>query len=105
MKKVYNKLVRDNIPEIIKNNGETPEIKILDDDEYYQNLKIKLIEETNEYVESDDINEIADILEVVNAIVNYKNSSMTEVENIRNKKLLRNGGFEKRIFLTEVDEK
>ena len=65
---VYNKLVRDKIPEIIVSNGEKPIIQILDDKKYRFHLEQKLNEEVNEYHESKCIEELADILEVVYAL-------------------------------------
>ena len=52
---MYNKLVRDNIPDIIKKNGATPIIRILDDEEYFKELNRKLKEELNEYLDGNDI--------------------------------------------------
>lgn len=105
MNKVYNKLVRDNIPEIIKNNGEIPEIEILDDETYYKKLQEKLVEEVNEYIVDDDTNEIADVLEVIYAILKFKNVNINEIEDIRKNKLLKRGGFNKKIFLKQTTEK
>lgn len=99
MRKICNKLVRDNIPEIIKNNGDIASTRILDNEEYYLKLKEKLIEEVNEYIEDDDEKEIADVLEVIYAITNYRNIDINEIEKIREDKLIKNGGFKKRIFL------
>ena len=68
---MYNKLVRDNIPEIIKSNGETPITRILDDEEYKKELERKLLEEYNEVLESsgdDRMEELADMLEVMISI-------------------------------------
>ena len=45
MEKVYNKLVRDNIPEVIMNDGEYPVIRVLSDEEYKKELERKLLEE------------------------------------------------------------
>ncbi len=70
--RVYNKLVRDNIPDIIRKNGEIPCISILDDDKYLDELKTKLIEETNEFIESEELMELADILEVVEYFMEAK---------------------------------
>lgn len=63
--KIYNKLVRDKIPEIMVNNNETPITRILDEAEYKKHLDMKLEEETKEYLESGEAEELADILEVV----------------------------------------
>ncbi len=104
MKRVYNKLVRDNIPEIIRNNNETPIIKTLSNDEYLRELKSKLQEEVDEFLESNDITELADILEVVDALSTANNSSLNEVMDIKIRKAEKNGKFENKIFLIEVQE-
>ena len=62
--KIYNKLVRDNIPEIMIKNGAKPVTRILSEEEYLSELNKKLLEEVNEYLESEDVMEIADILKV-----------------------------------------
>ncbi len=104
MKRVYNKLVRDNIPEIIRNNNETPIIKTLSNDEYLIELRAKLQEEVDEFLESNDIAELADILEVVDALSTANNSSLNEVMDIKIQKAKKNGKFENKIFLIEVQE-
>lgn len=104
MKRVYNKLVRDNIPEIIRNNNETPIIKTLSNDEYLRELKSKLQEEVDEFLASNDITELADILEVVDALSTANNSSLNEVMDIKIRKAEKNGKFENKIFLIEVQE-
>lgn len=104
MKRVYNKLVRDNIPEIIRNNNETPIIKTLNNEEYLRALKAKLQEEVDEFLESNDIAELADILEVVDALSTANNSSLNEVMDIKIRKAEKNGKFENKIFLIEVQE-
>ena len=97
-----NKLVRDNIPEIIKQQGDIPEFVILDNDDYCEKLKAKLKEEVDEYILSDDVVELGDILEVINAMLTTKNMSMSDIEIIRNKKAQTNGGFFNRVFLKGV---
>ena len=106
MEKVFNKLVRDNIPDIIENNGEKAIIRILNDDEYRNELYKKLIEETNEVVSSknkeETLEELADVLEVLKAIVNLENKTIDDVIEIANQKRLKRGGFDKRIFLEKT---
>lgn len=99
MEKVYNKLVRDNIPEIIEKDGKESVIEIMDEDEFLEELNKKLVEETNEYIE-----EIADILEVIHGILKAKGVSFEEVERIRMQKKQKRGGFEKKIKLVKVIE-
>lgn len=104
-KQIYNKLVRDRIPEIITNNGEYPTVEILGDAEYKKRLDEKLLEEVNEYLKDDNAEELADITEVILAILKYKNVEISDFENIIKNKRDKKGGFEKKIFLKEVIEK
>ena len=97
--KIYNKLVRDKIPEIMVKNGADPVTRILDDEEYLQELNIKLLEEVNEYLADGNIEEIADIEEVLRAILDVKKVSYQEFENIREQKVKKRGAFKERIFL------
>ena len=97
--KIYNKLVRDNIPEIMVNNGAKPITRILNDEEYLLELNKKLLEEVNEYLESGDILEIADIEEVLLAIIKTKDISLDEFNKIRIEKVNKRGSFDKKIFL------
>lgn len=101
--KVYNKLVRDNIPEIMIQNGVTPVTRTLNDEEYISELNKKLKEEVNEYLESNDVLELADIEEVMLAILKYKNVSIEEFEKIRLEKAKKRGAFENRIYLEKEE--
>ncbi len=103
MKKTYHKLVRDRIPEIIEANGSTYTTEILEDGQYLQMLHAKLQEELNEYLQSGEAEELADLLEVVMATAQAKGISWAELEAIREKKKAARGGFEKRILLKEVE--
>lgn len=100
--KIYNKLIRDRIPEIIKNSGNICEIKILDDEDYLKELNNKLYEELNEYNESGEIEELADLTELIYAIAEFKGYSIEEFNNLRIDKEEKRGGFKKRLFLTKV---
>lgn len=100
----YGKLVRDRIIDIITANGEKPIYRTLTDEEYLEELHKKLFEEANEFVEADDKEELADLLEVVYAIAKHKNIDMEEVEKIRLKKCEKRGGFENKIYLEGVEE-
>lgn len=100
---VYNKLVRDKIPEIIESNNEKPVTRILSDEEAIKYLNAKLLEETNEYLADENIEELADILEVFHGILKAKNIKFEDVENIRIQKKNKRGGFDKKIFLEYVE--
>lgn len=111
MEKVYNKLVRDNIPTIILNNGmsENPIIHTLSDEDYKHELMKKLTEEYQEVMNSKTkeelIEECADILEVVFAIANLEGYTVEQLMSIRKEKKEKRGGFEKRLFLEKVRQK
>lgn len=97
------KLVRDKIPEIIKNNNENPDFYIADKKEYWERLKDKLREEVEEVLEEDNIQEeLADVLEVVYSIAKFQNIDFEEVEKSRLEKKEKRGGFEERIVLKGV---
>lgn len=97
--KVYNKLVRDKIPDIINNDNRIAVTRILDDEEYLLELNKKLQEEVKEYLEDNNTEELADIVEVIYGILNAKKVSIEEFENIRNAKKEKRGAFDKKIFL------
>lgn len=103
--KKYNKLVRDKIPEIIKSSGKKAVVQELDLGEYAQKLDEKLREEMNEYFDSSDneIEELADLIEVVYAIAESKGCSINEFERIRREKREQRGGFESRLMLVESE--
>ena len=100
--KVYNKAVRDRIPEIIRDSGQRCETRSLSDAEYLPELEKKLGEELDEYLKSGSLEELADILEVVHRIAELRESNFNEVDEIRLEKKVKRGGFEGNIFLVEV---
>lgn len=102
--KVYNKLVRDKIPDIIIADNCTPITRILNDDEYLSELNTKLKEELNEYLESGSVEELADMMEVILGILDSKGVSFNEFEDVRKQKVLKRGAFNKKIFLEKVEE-
>ena len=105
MAKIYNKLVRDHIPEIIESDGRKCTTEILSDDRWLQMLDAKLDEELAEYQESKSLEELADLLEVMRAVVKARGWSWEQLEQARQEKAARRGGFEKKILLKEVREK
>ncbi len=101
----YNKLVRDKIVDNIKKKGVNDiKYKILYDDEYLECLNKKLIEETNEFIENNDVEELGDVMEVICSIMKVKNIAWEDVKNIADKKREKRGGFDKKIYLEYVDE-
>lgn len=103
-KTVHNKLVRDRIPEIIEKSGKRAVTEILSDEEYIELLNKKLMEEVQEYLESGTVEELADIGEVMHAIMDLKGIALEEFQRVRLEKLEQRGGFKERILLKEVIE-
>ncbi len=102
--KIHNKLVRDKIPVIIKNDGKTCVTHVLSDEEYIAALETKLNEEVIEYQVDKNLEEMADVLEVLQAICVARGYRLEELEAMRKKKADERGGFENRIFLEYVEE-
>ena len=105
MKQIYNKLVRDKIPDIIKENEETPVISILDDNKYKKELEKKLYEEYLEVIDSngfDRIEELADVLEVIKALARLEGKTLDDVIKVAKVKAQKRGAFDKKIFLEKV---
>ena len=100
----YNKLVRDKIPEIIRSDGKKCTTEILSDDEFLKMVDAKLDEELAEYHKDKNIEELADLLEVVYAAAMARGYSVEELEKVRADKALKRGAFADKIFLKEVVE-
>ncbi len=102
MVKVYNKLVRDKIPQIIVASGKVPVTKTVDTEEFQELLKEKLLEEVEEFLETEETDELADIFEVMLSIAKSRGISWAEIEMQAEKKRKERGGFEEKIVLQEV---
>jgi predicted house-cleaning noncanonical NTP pyrophosphatase (MazG superfamily) len=104
----YNKLVRDRIPEVIESKGKKFSTKILNNEEYITELKKKIFEELEEYVQTDNdedaVEELADILEIINAITEFHGYPIEKVEEVRKIKAENRGGFKRKIYLIEVED-
>lgn len=100
--KKYNKLIRDKIPEIIESGGKIAVVEVLDNENYQKYLDIKLEEELKEYLEDGSVEELADLVEVVYALLDCKGVSREEFEKIRIAKVEERGAFKKRLLLREV---
>lgn len=98
----YNKLVRDNIPEIIAQNGKKARIHIADEREFIEKLEEKLSEEVREFLFANSEEELADIFTVIDAIIAYRGLDRQKIESLKNKKAQERGVFTKRIILDEV---
>lgn len=99
---MYHKLVRDRIPQIIRAGGNDCETRRLEDGEYLQALEEKLTEELSEYRESGQLEELADLLEVMMALVKAKGSTWQDLEQIRLDKHAKRGGFAEKLLLISV---
>lgn len=105
MEKTYNKLVRDMIPNIIREKYEEPITRTLNEEEFKRELENKLYEEYQEVLNSNGkerIEELADMLEVMITLAKLENSSLEEVIEMSKEKKQKRGGFEKRIYLEKV---
>ena len=94
------KLVRDKIPEIIKENGETPKVRIAGRDELDKLLREKIVEEAKEFLHSGDTEELVDIQEAIDALLMLRKADPALIEIQRHSKLLARGGFTKGYVLT-----
>jgi predicted house-cleaning noncanonical NTP pyrophosphatase (MazG superfamily) len=103
MMKVHNKLVRDKIPKIIKAAGKTCATHILSDEEYIEALETKLNEEVAEYQADKNLEEMADVLEVLQALCIARGYTLDELEAMRETKVKERGGFGDKIFLEYVE--
>ena len=101
---IYDKLVRDKIPEIIEKSGKQCEIEILSDEKYLEMIDKKFDEELAEYHKDKNIEELADLLEVIYAATKVRGYSIEELEKVRAEKAEKRGGFEKKILLKKVIE-
>lgn len=98
----HNKLIRDNIPQVIENNGGKYETRVLNDDELDIELRKKLLEETKEIIESSDEHlpeELADALEVIESLAETHGLKLTDIQMIQEEKRKKRGGFKKKLFL------
>ena len=99
---VYNKAIRDKIPEIIKKSGNDCNVKTLSDEEFLIELEKKLREEVEEYLESKSVKELVDIIEVIERISQLKGASFDKLERIRQKKADERGRFKDNLFLVST---
>jgi len=101
---IYNKLVRDRIPEIIEQTGKKFSTYIASEEEYKEKLHNKLLEEANEFISEPSEEELADIMEVVEALINLNGYDMEAIQRIKKDKQEKRGGFYEKIILTKVYE-
>ncbi len=103
---VYNKLVRDRIPDIIASDGLKYETRILEDSEVIEELLKKVVEEAKELSEAKSLEEIktemSDVLEILHSLAERQGFTLEEVETIRQARAAKRGRFEKGIYLVRT---
>ena len=102
--KKYNKVIRDKIPEIIADSGKKYDLKQLDDASFLAEIEKKLIEEVDEYAESKDVEELADLLEVIYRISELRGVNSDELDEIRKDKAEKRGRFTNNLFLIDAEK-
>lgn len=100
----YNKLVRDRIPQIIKASGKTCATEILSDEAYVKMVDAKLDEELAEYHKDQNIEELADLLEVIHAAAIARGYTLERLEQVRAEKAAKRGGFTRKLLLKAVTD-
>lgn len=103
MSKAYNKLVRDKIPEIIEGGGKIAKTRVLNNEDYLEELIKKLSEEYEEFKVERNVEELADIQEVLLAIAEALDIPASQLAQVMAKKAVNRGGFKKRIYLESVE--
>lgn len=105
----YDKLVRDHIPDIIRSRDGEPIVRVLNDQEYWEYLLKKDIEELEEVKKAKSLaerkEELADKLELIRAMAEYNGFRLEDIIEEADRKKQRNGGFQKRLLLEKVIEK
>lgn len=101
----YNKLIRDRIPEIIESTGKTCVTEFLSDEDYLRMIDAKLDEELAEYHKDQNIEELADLMEVIYAAAVARGYTLEQLEQVRAEKAAKRGAFTKKILLKEVHER
>lgn len=102
MKKVYHKLIRDRIPEIIAEKGQSCVTRVMEPEEYLKMVDAKLDEELAEYHKDQSLEELADLMEVIYAAAEARGYTAEQLEKVRSEKEARRGAFRKRLLLLEV---
>lgn len=106
--KMYNKLVRDYIPKIIKESGKVCEVKRITEEQYKKELRNKIVEEANELNQATSkkemIEELADVFELLDYLLIEEKIDLLEVKKRRIQKNMEKGGFDQKLFLVSVEE-
>lgn len=104
MKRIYNKLVRDNIPQLIKESGRDCSSRILNEKEYYDALLDKIVEEIEEYRISGNEEELADVYEVLDCLVQLKEYEPMHIDYLQLIRREKRGSFKDRVLLIDVED-
>ncbi|HYE67194.1 MAG TPA: nucleoside triphosphate pyrophosphohydrolase [Anaerovoracaceae bacterium] len=104
MKRIYNKLVRDNIPQLIKESGRDCSTRILNEKEYYDALLDKIVEEIEEYRISGNEEELADVYEVLDCLVQLKEYEPMHIDYLQLIRREKRGSFKDRVLLIDVED-
>ena len=104
MIQTYDKLVRDRVPELIRQSGATPHVLKLNREEYRKRLRQKLEEELREYLESGRAEELADLYEVMRACAAEDGKTWDDIEELRRQKARQRGGFSQQLLLMSVED-
>ncbi len=104
MKKIYNKLIRDKIPEIIELTGKKCNVQVLHPSEFEEELNKKLDEVVREYLTSEDLEKLADVLEILYVLVEHHGCTMEDLEEIRFTKKEQRGSFSKKLLLQSISD-
>ena len=108
MIKIYNKLIRDKIPEIIKAAGEKPYLRRLNRKEYIKEIEKKVLEEAKELIEAKNkkgvLNEIVDIQELIDVLTSKVGLTKLQIKIQQREKNKKRGGFKKRLFLIKTEK-
>jgi predicted house-cleaning noncanonical NTP pyrophosphatase (MazG superfamily) len=99
----YNKLVRDKIPRIIRENGETPVTHVAEEEEFWEKLKEKLKEEVDEFLENNSIEEMVDVFEIITVINNLNGWDLERILMLQEQKRKERGSFDDKIILEKVE--
>ena len=97
------RLVRDNVPHLMRRRGEHPIVRTAEPYEYAGLLRAKLVEEVEEFLDSDDPHELADVMEVLLALAQMLGCDGDDLERMRSEKAVQNGGFANRLVLSGND--
>ena len=104
MSREYDKLVRDDIPAVVEEDGETPVTHVVDGEEYEERLFEKLAEETTELREEPGADELADVLEVLDALRAQFGIDEAKLERVREEKAAARGRFDEGVVLERIED-